>query len=454
MLYSSAGFTHWRIGSLKGGITMTRVRRFAIVAIALLSLLLSGMVVAQEDSPTIQAQPCAEPGQLTMWVWDPVWAEVIGNAINAWQEDYCPGAEVELIQQPWEQYWDLLQTNAAGGDLPDVFNMSQDRFYFYADNDALLNLQPYWDEYGVDTTVWGTGLVDPYRWGEDGDLYAGPVNWDTVALFYNKDMFDAAGLDYPTADWTWDDFASAAAALTDPENDVYGASVYTEYQAGYANWIAATGTTPVVDAERTQCTLTEPGSIEALTFLKDLLDQGYMPSVSIQGGANANDAFNYWLNERVAMVSGGSWKLPEAIANATFNWDVVQLPKHPDTGISRPILHSVGYVAASNSDNPDLAANLILYLSSDEGQQFFAEAGGVAPANPALQQQWVDSFGDTGVNISAFVDALPDTQGVTPFAEIWDVMNTDLVINIFDLGMSVEEATQQACDFIVTQLPE
>lgn len=434
---------------------MSIARRCGFLMLVVLAVFaVFGGAAAQDDAPVIAAQPCEEPGQLTMWVWDENWATIIGNAIESWQENYCPGAEVDLVQQPWEQYWNLLQTNAASGDLPDVFNMSQDRFYFYASNDALLDLQPYWDQYGVDTTTWGTGLVDPYRWGEDGNLYAGPVNWDTIALFYNKDMFDAAGIEYPTADWTWDDFAEAAAALTNAENDVYGAAVYSEYQAGYANWVAGTDTTPVVDAERTTCTLTEPGTIEALTFLKNLYDQGYMPSVSILGGSSADDAFNYWLNGRVAMVTGGSWKLPQAIEEATFNWDIVQIPKHPETGISRPILHAVGYVASASSQNPDLAANLILFLSSDEGQQFFAEAGGVAPANPGMQDEWVASFEGVDQNIQAFVDALPDTQGVTVFSEIWDVMNTELIVNIFDLGMSVEEATQQACDFIETQLPE
>ena len=434
---------------------MARSKRLVLVVFTLFVMsIFTGFVAAQDETPAVAAQPCDAPGQLTMWVWDEAWATVIGQSIDAWTETYCPGAEVELVQQPWAQYWDLLQTNAAGGELPDVFNMSQDRFYYYADNDALLDLQPYFDASEIDTTVWGAGLVDPYRWGDSGDLYAAPVNWDTVALYYNKDLFDAAGLAYPTADWTWDDFREAAAALTAADADVYGASVYTEYQSGYANWITGTDTVPVVDAERTQCTLTEPGSIEALTFLKGLLDDGYMPSVSVQGGASADDAFNYWLNGRVAMVAGGSWKLPQAMSDATFNWDVVQLPRNPETGISRPLLHAVGYVAAANSENPDLAANLILFLASDEGQKFFADAGGVAPANPALQQQWIDSFGDTDVNIQAFVDALPDTQGVTAFGEIWNAMNTDLVVNIFDLGMSVEEATQQACDFIQTQLPE
>jgi multiple sugar transport system substrate-binding protein len=426
---------------------------FLIVALLIVAL----PVAAQNggaDEILIAPVPCEEPGTLTLWVWDEIWADVIGQSIEAWEADYCPGAEVEIVQTPWDEYWDTMEANAVGGDLPDVFNMSQDQFYFYAQNDAVLNMQPYWDAAEIDTTIWGTGLVDPYRWGIDGDLYAGPVNWDTVALFYNKDLFDAASLDYPTANWTWDDFANAAAALTDPATDVFGAAVYSEYQGGYSNWIASTDTSPLVDPERTRCTLNEPGSLEALHFLKALYDTGYMPSVSTMDGSSADDAFNFWAAGRVAMITGGSWKLPDAFEQIEFNWDVAQMPRNPETGISRPILHSVGYVAAANGANTDLAANLIIYLSSDEGQTFFAEAGGVAPANPALQDAWVASFGETDVDIDAFVRAVPDTQGVTVFAEIWDTINTDIVVNLFDANMPVAEAVAQACDQIVAALPE
>ena len=432
-------------------------RHFLLLLVFSLVFVGFAAVQAQEatpetDAPAIEPAACAQPGSLTMWVWDEAWAQVIGSAIDEWTAEYCPGAEVDLQVQPWAQYWDLLRTNAAGGDLPDVFNMSQTYFHFYASNDALLDLQPYFDEYGVDTSVWGTGMIDPYRWGENQDLYAAPVNWDTIAIYYNKDMFDAAGLEYPTAEWTWDDFAEAARALTDAEADVYGAAVYSEFQAGYSNWIAATGIPPVVGAGRTQCTLEERPSLEALNFLKGLYDEGVMPSVSIIGGASADDSFNYWLAGRVAMVAGGSWKLPAALEQATFNWDVVQLPRHPDSGRTRSILHSVGYVADANSENPDLAANLILFLASDAGQRYFAQGSGVAPANPGLQDEWVASFGETNVNIQAFVDAIEDSQGVTVFDEIWETANTELVINIFDLGMTVEDATAQACEFISTQL--
>jgi multiple sugar transport system substrate-binding protein len=431
-------------------------RQLVSLFVLLIVFVLAVPVQAQDEEPVIKPLPCEEPGELTMWVWDEVWAEIIGSSIEAWTAEYCPGAEVDLQVQPWGQYWDVLKTNAAGGELPDVFNMSQDRFFFYADNDAVLDLQPYWDEFGVDTTLWGSGLVDPYRWGEAGDLYAAPVNWDTIVVFYNKDMFDAAELAYPTADWTWDDFAALAEALTDPDNDVYGAVAYVEFQAGYPNWIAATGETPIVDAARTDCMLDNPGNLEALNFLKGLYDDGYMPSVSVLGGSSADDAFNFWASEKVAMVTGGSWKLTQALDEVPFNWDVVQLPKHPESGRSRSILHAVGYVASARTENPDLAANLILFLASDEGQAFFAEGGNVAPANPspAIQQMWIDSFGETDVNIQAFVDATIDSQGVTVFDEIWDAINSEIVVNIFDLDVSVEDAVDMACEAIDPYLAE
>ncbi len=420
----------------------------------LVTLFLTAMLVpaqAQEGT-TIPAANCASPGDLTLRVWDENWAKVLEDATAAWVETYCPGANVTVNLVPWGSYWDLLRTDASSGDLPDVFNMSQDQVGFYLENGALLDLQSYLDAAGIDPTVWGTGLVDPYRDSASGDVYGTPLEWVTVGLYYNKDLFDAAGVEYPNPDWTWDDFAEAARALTDPENGVYGAAVYAEYQAGFGNWIASTGTPPVATVGRTECTFDDPGSIEALSFLRGLLDEGVMPTVSQAGGSGADDFWNLFASGKIAMVSNGAWKLPSALGIAegstplSFNWDVTQLPKNPTTGESRAILHAVSWVASANSANADLAANLIQYLVSDEGQQFFADAGGVAPANPnpGLQQSWIDSFGDTGVNVQAFIDATRTSQGVTTFGDAGDA-STDLIVNIFDLGVPVEEAAAQAC---------
>lgn len=430
-------------------------RRTALATLSAAAIVASTLAipVSAQTTPTITAAKCAAPGSLTMQVWDEAWAKAINTSIEKWKADYCPGAEVTLNVVPWGDYWTGLRTSIAGGDAPDIFNVSQPNFFFFASNNALLNLQPYFDTAQIDTTIWGSGMVDPYRWGETRDLYAGPVNWDTVVVFYNKDMFEAAGVALPTKDWTWDDFSAAAEKLTNTEADVYGAAVYSEYQSGYPNWIASTDTSPIVTADKTTCTLTEPGSLEALNYLKGLLDKGYMPSPSVLGGTSADDSFNFWASGKVAMVTNGSWKL-SSVADIPFNWDVVQLPKNPTTGISRSILHSVGYAASASTENPDLAANLIVYLLSDEGAKFFADAAGVAPANPneALQTAWVTSL-KSDKNIAAFVDATADSQGITAYDEIWDKVNTELVVKIFDQGESVESVTKEVCDFVAANPP-
>jgi len=424
-----------------------KIRRLSIL---LLVVFIFSVLSAQaQDGATIPAAQCDAPGDLTLRVWDENWAKTVQTIVDKWVADYCPGANVTVNQVPWGQYWDLLKTDASSGDLPDVFNIIQAYGQEYINNDALLNLQPYLESAGIDPSLWGAGSVDPYRSAETQDVYATPLEWVTVAIFYNKDLFDAAGVPYPTADWTWDDFADAAAKLTDPANGVFGAAVYAQYQGGYGDWIASTGTPPVVTADHTTCTLQEPGSIEALSFLKDLLDKGYMPTVSQLGGTSADDEYNLFKSGKVAIYLNGAWKLPDTIRDVTFNWDIVQLPRNPTSGLSRPILHASAWAASANSDNPDLAANLVQFLVSDEGQKIFADAGGVAPGNPnpELQQTWIDSFGDTNVNIQAFVDASKDTQSATNFnGDAFNQATADLVINIFDLGVSVEDATAQACE--------
>jgi len=250
---------------------------------------------------TIPAAKCEQPGDLTIRVWDENWAKVLKDATAAWVANYCPPANVTIDQVPWSNYWDKLKIDASSGDLPDVFNLNQATGYNYAAQGSLLDLTPYFAKSGIDATVWGPGLVDPYRFGDNKDIYAAPLEWVTAVIFYNKDLFDKAGLAYPTADWTWDDYAKDAAALTDSANGVFGSASFAEYVAGWGSWIASAGVPPQVTQDHTTCTLTEPRSIEALNFLKGLQDKGYSPSISQLGGSGADDEYNLFKSGKVGM---------------------------------------------------------------------------------------------------------------------------------------------------------
>ena len=143
------------------------------------------------------------------------------------------GIKVKISVVKWDEYWTMLEAGAQGGSLPDVFWMHSNESERYMSNDMLLDLTD---------KIAESSEIDPANYPEDiwglytyGDkYYAVPKDVDTIALWYNKTMFDEAGLEYPTADWTWDDFGEAAKKLTKEDGSQYGMAVRNDNnQAGY-----------------------------------------------------------------------------------------------------------------------------------------------------------------------------------------------------------------------------
>ncbi len=139
---------------------------------------------------------------ITYAIWDNNQLPVHEQIAAAFEAEN-PDIKVDIQVVPWGNYWDKLQTAVAGGEAYDVFWMNGPNFPVYASNGVIMNLQDRVMSDALDTSVYPEALVNLYSL--DGDLYGLPKDFDTIALYYNKDLFDAAGLDYPTADWTWDD---------------------------------------------------------------------------------------------------------------------------------------------------------------------------------------------------------------------------------------------------------
>lgn len=178
---------------------------------------------------TIPAANCAAPGDLRVMIWADSYAPYIDDAAAAWVEGYCPGATVTVEPVPWGDYWPALQIAAGGGgDLPDILWMSPVFMPFYQSVGVTASLQSYLDDAGIDPSIWGA-LSSPWTFGDE--IYGTPINWDTVAVAYNKELFDQAGLDYPAEGWTWDDFAASAEAISALGDDIYGAAGYAGFQS-------------------------------------------------------------------------------------------------------------------------------------------------------------------------------------------------------------------------------
>ena len=181
---------------------MKRNTLFTLFIVTALALLSFGMVTAQDDIT------------LTLAGWSSSTQE--DAALNAMLQSFTEETGISVTFVPSPDFVVTMQSAFAAGDYADVF---------YIDSSQL----PNWVEAGVvdvgegqieDPEGFYPALLDIFTY--DGVLWCPPKDFSTMALQYNKDLFDAAGLDYPTADWTWEDLADAAAALTDPDAGVIG----------------------------------------------------------------------------------------------------------------------------------------------------------------------------------------------------------------------------------------
>ena len=160
--------------------------------------------------------------EVKMWAGEQV--DGLQQICDLWTEQ--SGIKVNVQAMGWSEYFTLLEAGASGGQMPDVFWMHSTVADLYMSNDMLLNLDEYIKKDGVDLTNYYDDLVELYNY--NGSQYAIPKDHDTIALLYNKALFDQYTVEYPNDNWTWDDFYTAAKAITDAsDGSVYGYSANT-----------------------------------------------------------------------------------------------------------------------------------------------------------------------------------------------------------------------------------
>ena len=135
------------------------------------------------------ALSCASAEVLEVKIWDNVQLPGLQAIADLWTEQ--SGIDVNIQVVTWDEYWTLLEAGATGGSLPDVFWMHSNQFFKYVSAGTLLDLT----DLGLDYTPYPAGITALYNF--EGKQYAVPKDYDTIALAYNKELFDAAGLAYP-----------------------------------------------------------------------------------------------------------------------------------------------------------------------------------------------------------------------------------------------------------------
>ena len=345
-------------------------------------------------------------GAITINIWDANQQAGIQEICNDWTAQGNPEVKVEVVD--WDNYWTLLEAGASGGQLPDVFWMHSDYAQIYMENDVLLDLTSYIEKDGVDLGVYYPDITAIYQ--SDGKTYALPKDHDTIALLYNKALFDEAGVDYPTDDWTYEDMYEAAKTITEKTpDDTYGWACNTSNdQDGWYNYVYAYGGN-IVNAEKTDTAIDSAEGKAGMEMVRKLLTVGTPQAVVAESGTDS-----LFQSGKVAMITQGSWMINAfytAENHADYAW--AQIPYCDRNGDGKcqkderwTCYNGLGWAASAATANPDGAASLIEYLCSEEAQVKQAELGVTMAGIPGISDAFADAF--EGMDVSAFTKVEED----------------------------------------------
>ena len=347
----------------------------------ILSVLLAAMMML-----SLLAVPAlAEDQVLTVVTWDATTTPYLDAQKTAFEESH-PGVTIEYVDVASQDYAVKTTTMLEGGDTSDVFMIKE--------IDNLINWQAQGFAAPLDTTGYDmSGFVGTEKnYAVDGVQYAIPFRSDFWVLFYNKDLFEAAGVDLPTNDMTWDQYAELAKKMTDKEKDIYGTHYHT-WLSTVANWAVCDGKYTLADG-------TYDNLLYFYKLYQDLEDYGACMTYADLKASGLKYAAAFE-NGNVAMLPMGYWLVSTLIndikaGNASLNWGIVAVPHADGVAAGSSFGNMTGAMINAKSEQKDLAWEYISWLGGPEGAKATASVG----ARPA----WVS---EEIADAMAAVDGFP-----------------------------------------------
>ena len=273
--------------------------------------------------------------------------ETLQKMYEAFHEEY-PNITVEIETIGYDDYFTQMQTRVAGGTAPDCYELNIENFAAYANKGLLGEITG--DFTGLNETALGAFNVN-------GKQYGLPESFSNVVLIYNKDLFDKAGVAYPTADWTQDDLQKAAEAIRALGDDIFGIwqpITYNEFFKVVAQYGGS-----LLNADKTQFTINSAENIKAAQALVDrVLVSNVQPDPVQQGGMGDWDMF---MSGRLGMIPTGIWAFQSFTENCSFAWDIAVEP-----GSTQKATHFFSNCVVINpeSKNQEAAATWLTWLAS------------------------------------------------------------------------------------------
>lgn len=335
----------------------------------------SASTASSAASDSSSSAAASEPVTLKWAIWDLETTQYWTDLKEAYERTH-EGVTIEMVDLGSTDYQTVLATelSGSGSDFDVVTIKDVPGYATLVQKGAILALDDYIAADGVDLAKYA-GATDQVT--VDGSLYELPFRNDFWVLFYNKDLFDAKSLAYPTNDMTWEEYDELARAVTDT---TFGSQVYGGH---YHTWRSTTGLMGVLDGEHSIL----DGSYE---FMKpyyemvlaqetdgivrkyaDLKTEGLHYSAAFSGGD-------------VAMMNMGSWYISTLITNIASgeydadlcgNWGIAKYPHAEGVEAGSTLGTITGLAVASSTDTPDASWDFVKWVSGEEGAEVMASSG-------------------------------------------------------------------------------
>ena len=384
---------------------MTSRRSFLGLAGAVTATALAGCAREPEIDPAIG--PLAEPGlkdEITFGIWDKAQEPAMLQIVDAFHEHY-PDIGVTISTTAFGPYFERLRIQAQGDDLPDVFWINGPNFELYASYGMLQDLS---ELEGFDPENYPPNLVELYT--HEGAPYAIPKDFDTIALWFNRDLLHRAGLDEPTDSWSWDEYREASGAVTHAlgAEQIWGNAGGLANQALIYPLIMQAGGY-VISEDKTASGYDSPEALEAFRFLDGMIRDGIAPDVRYTAENQPKDLFN---NGRAALYPSGNWEA--ALLQDSPVRDHLGVAPMIHGAEEANVIHGIGVAMSARSRHKPAASAFLAFLGSEQAHRIQAEAGAANPAFIGTNETYVEAIPEFSLDV--FVDAA-ETARTYPASE-------------------------------------
>lgn len=400
------------------------------LAVTMGTTMLAGCGKKEEGSKTKDGKT-----KLTMALWDETQQKVMEDMIAKYEEEN-PNVEIETQLSTWTEYWTKLEASATGGSATDLMWMNILHVEEYVDAGILKDLSEVGEKLDMDSNF-PKALTEGYTIG--GKLYAVPKDFDTNGLFYNKELFDKAGVSYPTDDWTMDDFIQACKDL---QAGGLGEGCYPtaiNYNSGQTNFnptVYANGGWFYND-DFTSTGYSDPKTIEGIEIWSNLVQEGYSPNLQQMTDTTPDAMFEAG---KLAMYMAGDYMIAEFEQNENIagKYNVVQRPSF--NGKKTDIINGLGYSVYEGTKHEEEALKFVEWLGGKEAMDIQGAAGNVISARNESQKLFLDTHPE--LNLEIFMANLDDTY-VLPHCKATSEIGTvtsEYLQKVWSGEMTMEEA--------------